>query len=328
QRKAAYAALKDVPAETKDGARIALDINAGLVADMQQLEETGADGIGLYRTEIPFMNSTDFPDVDRQAEIYKRVMNAAAGKPVTFRTLDIGGDKNLPYWQTGAEENPAMGWRAVRVALDRPVLLRHQFRALIRAAEGRELRLMFPMITEVSEFDAARNLLDRELSRAETRGRPLPEKLFVGTMLEVPALAFQLPALLKRADFISVGSNDLFQFLFASDRGSPHLADRYDSLAPAALFLLRHLVDSCAQTDTPLTLCGEIAGRPLEAMALVGIGFRWLSMSPSSIGPVKTMIRSLSAGDLTRYIESLGDHAEHSFRKKLRQFAVDHGVII
>ncbi len=328
QRKAAYTAIKDVPAETKDGARIALDINAGLVADMQQLEETGADGVGLYRTEIPFMNSSDFPGVDRQAEIYKRVMDAAAGKPVTFRTLDIGGDKNLPYWHTGTEENPAMGWRAVRIALDRPVLMRHQFRALIKAAEGQELRLMFPMITEVSEFDAARNLLDRELSRAKTRGRPIPEKLFVGTMLEVPALAFQLPVLLKRADFISVGSNDLFQFLFASDRGSPHLADRYDSLSPAALFFLQYLVDSCDKTNTPLTLCGEIAGRPLEAMALIGIGFRRLSMSPGSIGPVKTMIRSLSAGDLTRYIESLGDHAEHSFRKKLRQFAVDHGVMI
>ena len=249
QRKAAYTAAKDVPAETKDGAMIALDINAGLVADMQQLEETGADGIGLYRTEIPFMNSTDFPDVDRQVEIYKRVINAAAGKPVTFRTLDIGGDKNLPYWHTGKEENPAMGWRAVRIALDRPVLMRHQFRALIQAAEGQELRLMFPMITEVSEFDAARNLLDRELSRSETRGVRLPEKLFVGTMLEVPALAFQLPVLLKRADFISVGSNDLFQFLFASDRGSPHLADRYDSLSPAALFFLQYLVDSCDKTD-------------------------------------------------------------------------------
>ena len=328
QRKAAYAALKDVPAETKDGLPIQLDINAGLVADLKQLHETGADGIGLYRTEIPFMNSNDFPDVDRQTEIYKRVLDAAEGRPVTFRTLDIGGDKNLPYWNTGSEENPAMGWRAVRVALDRPVLMRHQYRALIRAAEGRDLSLMFPMITEVSEFDAARDLLDRELVRAEKRGRPLPGKLFVGTMLEVPALAFQMPVLLRKADFISVGSNDLFQFLFASDRGSPHLADRYDSLAPAALFFLRNLVDSCAQANIPITLCGEIAGRPLEAMALVGIGFRRLSMSPSSIGPVKSMIRSLSAADLTRYIETLGDQAEHSLRQKLRQFAVDHGVMI
>ena len=147
-------------------------------------------------------------------------------------------------------------------------------------------------------------------------------------MLEVPALAFQLPALLQRADFISVGSNDLFQFLFASDRGSPHLADRYDSMAPAALFFLQHLVANCAQTNTPLTLCGEIAGRPLEAMVLIGVGFRRLSMAPSSIGPVKTMIRSLSADEVSRYIESLGDHAEHSFRKKLRQFAIDHGVMI
>ncbi|MBT7956514.1 MAG: phosphoenolpyruvate--protein phosphotransferase [Rhodospirillaceae bacterium] len=328
QRIATYASLRDVPAETKDGIRVALHVNAGLLADMQNMAETGADGIGLYRTEIPFMDSHDFPDVDRQAQLYERVIEQSEGKPVVFRTLDIGGDKGLPYWDTAGDENPAMGWRAVRVSLDRPVLMRHQLRALIRAAQGHDLSVMFPMITEIAEFDAARKLLDLELARAEKKGRTPIKNLKVGTMMEVPALAYQMPALLKRIDFLSVGSNDLFQFLFASDRGSPRIADRYDPLSPAGLNFLGQLVEQCDATQTPISLCGEMAGRPLDAMALVGLGFRTLSMAPSSIGPVKTMIRSLSAGDLKRYLDSLQDVAEHSLREKLREFAIDHGVMI
>jgi phosphotransferase system enzyme I (PtsP) len=248
--------------------------------------------------------------------------------PVVFRTLDVGGDKNLPYWREEDGENPALGWRAVRVALDRPSLMRHQMRALIRAAAGRPLTLMFPMITEVAEFDAARALLDLELDLAVSRNRKLPERLRVGTMLEVPALAFQLKALLERADFISVGSNDLFQFLFASDRGSTRLADRYDTLAPSALAFLARLVEECDAAGKPISLCGEIAGRPLEAMALIGLGFRSLSMAPSSLGPVKAMVRSLSVGELTRYIKALGTGSEHSLRENLREFARDHGVAV
>ena len=328
QRIAAYSSLLDVPAETKDGLRMSLNINAGLFVDVQNMLDTGADGIGLYRTEIPFMESSDFPDVDRQAELYKRIIDQSAGKPVIFRTLDVGGDKGLPYWKMDEGENPAMGWRAVRVALDRPVLLRHQFRALIRAADGRDLKIMFPMITEVAEFDALRDILMREMKTAEKRGRKLPGALQVGTMLEVPALAFQMKSLLQRVDFVSVGSNDLFQFLFASDRGNPLLADRYDPLSPPALTLLGDLVRQCDDAGIPISLCGEIAGRPLDAMALVGLGFRNLSMAPSSIGPVKAMVRSLSVSDLKRYLDTLLQSHEHSLREKLREFAVDHGVII
>jgi phosphotransferase system enzyme I (PtsP) len=266
--------------------------------------------------------------VDRQAELYKRIIDQSAGKPVIFRTLDVGGDKGLPYWKMDEGENPAMGWRAVRVALDRPVLLRHQFRALIRAADGRDLKIMFPMITEVAEFDALRDILMREMRTAEKRGRKLPGALQVGTMLEVPALAFQMKSLLQRVDFVSVGSNDLFQFLFASDRGNPLLADRYDPLSPPALTLLGDLVRQCDDAGIPISLCGEIAGRPLDAMALVGLGFRNLSMAPSSIGPVKAMVRSLSVSDLKRYLDTLLQSHEHSLREKLREFAVDHGVII
>ncbi|NQV54224.1 MAG: phosphoenolpyruvate--protein phosphotransferase [Rhodospirillales bacterium] len=328
QKIAAYASLYDVPAETKDGIHISLNVNAGLLADVQNMKDIGADGIGLYRTEIPFMESNNFPDVDRQADLYQRIIDQSEGKPVVFRTLDVGGDKDLPYWKMAAGENPAMGWRAVRVALDRPTILRHQFRALIRAANGRELRVMFPMITEVAEFDAARHIVDQEIKTAEARGRTLPEKLLIGTMLEVPALAYQMDALLERVDFVSVGSNDLFQFLFASDRGSPVIADRYDPLAPAALCLLADVARRCTDAGIPFSVCGEMAGRPLDAMALVGLGFRNLSMATSSIGPVKAMIRSLSATELTEYMDSLFSSSEHSLREKLREFAVDHGVII
>ncbi len=327
-RLAAYASLRGEPAISTDGIRISLNINGGLLADIQDLQESGADGVGLYRTEIPFMARSDFPDVDQQAEIYTRVFDLAGDKPVVFRTLDVGGDKNLPYWREEDGENPALGWRAVRVALDRPSLMRHQMRALIRAAAGRPLTIMFPMITEVAEFDQARALLDLELELAVTRKRKLPEKLRVGTMLEVPALAFQLKSLLERADFISVGSNDLFQFLFASDRGSTRLADRYDTLAPAALAFLRRLVEECDAAGKPISLCGEIAGRPLEAMTLIGLGFRSLSMAPSSLGPVKAMVRSLAVGELTRYITALGTGSEHSLRENLLEFARDHGVAV
>jgi phosphotransferase system enzyme I (PtsP) len=327
-RLASYASLRDQPAMSLDGVRVSLNINGGLLADIQDLRESGADGVGLYRTEIPFMARSDFPDVDQQADIYARVFELAGDMPVVFRTLDVGGDKNLPYWREEDGENPALGWRAVRVALDRPSLMRHQMRALIRAAAGRPLTLMFPMITEVAEFDAARALLDLELDLAVSRNRKLPEMLRVGTMLEVPALAFQLKALLERADFISVGSNDLFQFLFASDRGSTRLADRYDTLAPSALAFLARLVEECDAAGKPISLCGEIAGRPLEAMALIGLGFRSLSMAPSSLGPVKAMVRSLSVGELTRYIKALGTGSEHSLRENLREFARDHGVSV
>ena len=328
QRLASYVELRGQPAISLDGIKVSLNINAGLLADMQDLKESGAAGVGLYRTEIPFMARTDFPDVDQQAELYSRVFELAGDLPVVFRTLDIGGDKRLPYWRNEDGENPALGWRAIRVALDRPALMRHQMRALIRAAAGRPLSVMFPMITEVAEFEMARSLFDLELELAKSRGRPLPARLSVGTMLEVPALAFQLKSLLQRVDFVSVGSNDLFQFLFASDRGSPKLADRYDSLSPAALAFLRHVVTQCDEAGKPISLCGEIAGRPLEAMALLGLGFRSLSMAPSSLGPVKAMVRSLTVGELAGYLKDLGTGHEHSLRENLREFALDHGVMI
>jgi len=328
EQKARYAKLKHRPSVTRDGQPISLNINAGLMIDMAHLKETGADGIGLFRTEIPFMVQSEFPDPETQRQLYEKILDEAGPRPVTFRTLDVGGDKSLPYWQAGAEDNPALGWRAIRVSLDHPAMLRRQLRALLQAANGRPLTLMFPMIAEVAEFDAARAILDREIERQKKAGRPLPEKLAVGAMLEVPGLLFQLPALVKRADFLSVGSNDLAQFLFASDRTNPKLAERYDELSPAMLAVLKTVVRECAAARVPLSICGEMAGRPVDAMALVGLGFRTLSMATASIGPVKEMILSLELAPLGDYLATLADPAEHSLREKLTEFARDHGVVV
>ena len=328
ERKAVYASLRDLPAVTLDGQSISIKINAGLPIDLRLLDDSGADGIGLYRTELLFMVAADFPGVEAQRRLYADVLDKAQDKPVIFRTLDVGGDKVLPYWQRYAEENPAMGWRAIRVSLDRPDILRQQLRALIRAAASRELRLMFPMIAEVAEFKAARAWLDKELKWEKELGFPPPSKFSVGAMLEVPSLVLQLPALLKQVDFISVGSNDLFQFLFASDRGNPQLSERYDLLSPLVLTLLRSVAEQCRAAGTPVSLCGDMASRPLEAMALIGAGFRDLSVTPSSVGPIKAMIRSLSVLALCEYMNSLYDLDQHDTRQKLGSFAQEHGVII
>jgi phosphotransferase system, enzyme I, PtsP len=328
QRKAMFAATRDLPAVTRDGVAISLNINAGLLIDVPHLHESGADGVGLYRTEIPFMVRSDFPDVAAQTELYRKVLNLAGDKPVVFRTLDVGGDKVLPYWRGEAEENPAMGWRAIRIALDRPLMLRHQLRALIHASADRPLHVMFPMISEVPEFVAARRVLDLEVKRLRAAGKPVPSEIKVGAMFEVPALAWQLKDLLTRVDFLSVGSNDLRQFLFASDRGSPRIADRYDTLSSAMLGLLEHLARECEAAAVPLSLCGEMAGQPLDAMALIGLGFRTLSMAPPAVGPVKTMVRSLDLGRLQTYLTGIQGSAAGSLRGRLRAFARDHNVAL
>jgi phosphotransferase system enzyme I (PtsP) len=323
-----YAAIREAPAVTLDGVEVALHLNAGLLIDLPHLEESGAAGIGLYRTEIPFMVRDTFPDVDEQAALYGRILDHAGGRPVTFRTLDIGGDKILPYLPESEEENPAMGWRAIRIALDRPAMLRQQLRALLRAAAGRKLQIMFPMVAEVAELAAGREVLEVEVKRAASRRLTLPAEIKVGVMLEVPALLWQLPALLPVVDFVSVGSNDLCQFLFACDRGNPRLAGRYDALSPTMLTLLRELVRQCDAHKVPISLCGEMAGNPLDAMALIGLGFRNLSMTSSSIGPVKTMLRSLRLAPLEQFLPNLAKVPDHSVRGKLSAFARDHGVII
>ena len=326
QRQAAFAAMRTQPSITKDGERVRLLMNAGLLADLPHLEETGAEGIGLFRTELHFMISSTMPRLKNLVDLYTAVLDGAAGKPVVFRTLDLGGDKVLPYARPLPEENPAMGWRAIRMTLDRPALLRYQIRALLKAATGRDIDLMFPMVAEVAEFRAARALVDRELERIAQMKADPPRKVRVGTMLEVPALAFQLPALLSSVDFISVGSNDLMQFFFASDRGNPRLGGRYDLLSPPMLNFLKGIVDASRARGVPVTLCGEMAGRPLEAMALIGLGFRSLSMAPASIGPVKQMLLALNTGKLASSMSDLYDRSEHSLREQLKQLAINERV--
>ncbi len=326
RRRRVFALTRDLPPVTLDGVRISLNINAGLLIDLRQLAETGADGVGLYRTEIPFMVRSSFPDVTSQSELYRRVFDQADGRPVTFRTLDIGGDKALPYWHEEGDENPAMGWRSIRIGLDRPALLRQQLRAMIRAAAGRPLSLMFPLIAQVSEFEQARAVLELELERARARGEALPERLLTGVMLEVPALLWQLPVLLRKVDFISVGSNDLQQFLFASDRGNPRLAHRYDVLSPPMLKILAAIAEAAEAAGVSAAVCGEMAGQPLEAMALVAVGFRNLSMAPPAIGPVRVMIRGLDLGVARSFVRSLLDAPEPSLRARLRSYARDHEI--
>ena len=328
ERRRKYMAQRDFPSATRDQARISLNMNAGLLIDMQHLDETGADGVGLYRTEIPFMVRSEFPDVDAQAWLYGRVLDLANGKPVTFRTLDVGGDKVLPYLGAFGDDNPAMGWRAIRIGLDRPAMLRRQLRALIQAATGRPLSVMFPMIAEVAELLSARRLLDLELDRARRHGQPVPEQLRVGVMFEVPALAWQLDSLLPHVDFISVGTNDLLQFLYAADRGNSRLAGRYDSLSPALLRLLHFVVEKVRPAGVDIAVCGEMAGRPVEALALLAIGVRTLSMSPGAIGPVKAMIRSLDLNDAVGFMNSALTQPDRPLRETLRLFAADHSIEI
>ncbi|MBM3478035.1 MAG: phosphoenolpyruvate--protein phosphotransferase [Alphaproteobacteria bacterium] len=327
-RQAQYARIRDLPALSRDGVETTMLVNAGLLVDLDQLAPTGAAGVGLYRTEIPFMVRSSFPDVAAQADFYREVHARAGGRPVVFRTLDVGGDKRLPYLEMADDENPAMGWRAIRIALDRPMMLRQQLRALLLASSGRPLDIMFPMIADVAEFDAAKDLLRRERERLEARGIEGPSELRVGTMLEVPSLALQLPALLGRVDFVSVGSNDLMQFLFACDRGSTRLSGRYDVLSPAALRFLAEVARAANARGVPLTLCGEMAGRPLEALALAALGFRRLSMAPSAIGPVKAMLRSADIGATGRYLGGLLDLPDRSLRGRLRAFARDRGIAV
>ncbi|HEX5319693.1 MAG TPA: phosphoenolpyruvate--protein phosphotransferase [Stellaceae bacterium] len=328
ERREFYTTLRDAPAVTRDGVAVSLLLNAGLLIDVAQLSATGAEGVGLFRTEIPLLTRDAFPDVADQTEFYRRAYEQADGRPIVFRTLDIGGDKMLPYLPHAAEDNPAMGWRAIRIGLDRPAMLRQQLRALVRASGGHELRIKFPMIAEVAELIRARELLDAELARAGADGRALPRAVKVGVMLEVPSLLWQLPALFERIDFLSIGTNDLAQFLYACDRGNPRLADRYDLLSAPMLALFRHLIEACRAAEMPLSMCGEMAGNPIEAMVLIALGFRTLSVATTAIGPVKEMVRSLDAGGLARYLAEIGDRPDHSLRGRLEAFARDHAVVL
>ena len=328
-QEAGWANLRQRPAATADGTAVNLMLNVGLSMEVAHLDTTGADGIGLYRTEIAMLARGAIADVAEQAASYARVLDAAAGRPVLFRTLDLGADKMLPG-DVPQEENPAMGWRSLRIGLDRPALLRRQLRALLLAAGGRPLSVMFPMVATVAEFRAARTLLVAEARRV----RPAPEQLSIGTMLEVPALLWQLDPLLQEVDFISVGSNDLLQFLFAADRGAPSLYSRYDLLSPPVLSLFDSLLTAARRArdgkGVPVSLCGEAASRPLEAMTLIALGFNTLSMPAAGILPVKALLAELDLTAFRPVLAAIRQAASGapSVREPIAVWAREHGLPI
>ncbi len=329
RRQEVYRELRKKPSLTKDGMQVDLLMNAGLAVDLPQLAEAGAAGIGLFRTELQFMVASTFPRAEAQEKLYRDVLDSARGKPVTFRTIDIGGDKVLPYFKGALqEENPALGWRAIRLTLDRPGLLRTQIRALLKAAGGRELKLMLPMVTELGEIAQAREIIDREVRHLSRFAHHLPNTLKVGAMLEVPSLLFQLDELMKAVDFVSVGSNDLFQFVMAVDRGNTQLADRFDPLSAPFLRVLKQIADAGARNNTPVTLCGELAGKPISAMALIGLGYRSISMSAASIGPVKAMLTELRLEELQAFFADnlMAPTQRVPMRALLQAFADDRSI--
>ena len=328
KRQEQFRALRTVDPVTKDGTRISMLMNAGLLVDLPQLAESGADGIGLFRTELQFMIASTMPKADEQEIFYRSVLRQAGKQPVTFRTLDIGGDKVVPYFRGHEEENPALGWRAIRLALDRPGLLRTQLRALLKASAGGGLKMMLPMVTEVAEVRTVREILRKEVQHLSKFGHRLPRALKLGAMLEVPALLWQIDELMQEVDFVSVGSNDLFQFSMAVDRGNARVADRFDILGRPFLRILRDIVRAGDRNGTPVTLCGEMAGKPLAAMALIGIGFRAVSMVPTAIGPVKAMLLGLDVGALSEELHAALDdpHPVVPVRELLTLFAERNNI--
>lgn len=320
--------LKRYSNKTLDGIRINLSINVGLDFDLDYLDSTKCDGIGLYRTEIPFMSSSKMPDVARQTEFYKRLLDKAGNKKVIFRSLDVGSDKLLPYWSDMKEDNPAIGWRSIRITLDRRAILRKQVKAFLLAAAGKELNVMFPMIASLEEFLEAKETLLIEYEKQKRRGVEMPSKLNIGLMIEVPSIIFQLDDVLKNADFISVGTNDLAQFMFACDRGNPRITDRYDVLSAPFLRVMREIIKKADKAGVPCSVCGEMAASPLEAMALIGLGYRRLSMSGSAYANVKNMIRTLRVDDITDYIQTLLKSSKRTLRPQLSAYAYDHGIAI
>ncbi len=326
QLEAGFAAQRHRPAHTADGVGLSLMLNVGLAREVQQLDTTGAAGIGLFRTEIAMLARGEIVDVPEQAALYSRVLDAAGDRPVRFRTLDLGGDKLLPDAPRQEEENPAMGWRSLRVGLDRPALLRRQLRALLLAAQGRTLSVMFPMVATVAEFRAARSLLLAEALRV----RPAPERLLVGSMIEVPALLWQLPALMAETDFVSIGSNDLMQFLFAADRGTPGLSSRYDLLSPPVLDALDHVCAAAAAAGVEVSVCGEHASRPLEAMVLAALGITALSMPAASLLRLKAAFAAVNLAELRAVLMACRRNAagQASLRAPLTSWAREHGHLV
>lgn len=315
-----YSSIRDQPAVTVCGQTIGLHMNAGLMADLPSLSNSGAEGVGLFRTELQFLVRNKMPRRSELSALYSRVLDAAQGKRVVFRTLDIGSDKVLPYMKPNDEPNPALGWRAIRVGLDKPGVMRMQLQALIRAANGRPLTVMFPFVAQFEEFRAARAEMDKTLAREARLGHALPAQVEVGAMLETPSLAFAPQKFFEEVEFLSIGGNDLKQFFFAADRENERVRRRYDTLNVSFLTFLEGIADRCKDTNTALSFCGEDAGRPVEALCFAAIGFRTLSMRPASIGPVKSLLRRCNLDEVRQVIHAARDRGEMSVRGAVMEY--------
>ena len=328
ERQAVFAALRDEPTESNDGEPVRLMINAGLGLDTEHLDSTGAEGIGLFRTEFQFLMSEKLPSVTDQIELYQHVLDAAKGRPVYFRTLDLGGDKLLPNLNDAREENPALGWRSIRFALDRPGLFRRQMRALLRASEGSPLSVMFPMVTSAHEFRRAKDMLIEEVSWGQRRGFSGPSELKIGAMLETPAFAYALEDIAGEVDFVSIGTNDMLQFFHAADRMTPLVSERYPFVSRPVMRFLAQVFDTCQRLDVPVSICGEGAGRPLEALCLIGLGYRSLSMPGGGIGPVKRMLRSLDLSKFGPAFADLLQKRDPALRDGVLDLARSQGIVL
>jgi len=330
KRRAHYLALKDKPSVTRDGVAITLLHNSGLVADLPMLRDTGAEGVGLFRTELQFMIASRLPKVQEQVALYREAIRLSEGKPIVFRLLDVGGDKVIPYLRAAAEENPAMGFRSLRLALDRPGLLRTQVRALLTAADGGPMKILVPMVTETWEFVETKRVIRLELERLIRAGGKPPSELKVGAMIEVPSLLFELDHVLPECDFVSIGSNDLIMFLNAADRANNRVSKTYDPIALPRLRALRHIVDMAGRYGVPITMCGELAGRTVEALALMAIGMTRLSMSPPAVGPIKEMVMGMELKPIRTAVAAALGEGQHGvgIRELLVDLATRQGLVI
>ncbi|HED15687.1 MAG TPA: phosphoenolpyruvate--protein phosphotransferase [Gammaproteobacteria bacterium] len=319
-------ALRDLDAETVDGARVSLYVNTGLLADIGPSVESGAEGIGLYRTEVPFMARDHFPGEEEQTRIYRHVLESFHPRPVTLRTLDIGGDKSLPYFPIH-EENPFLGWRGIRITLDHPEIFLTQIRAAMRANSGLgNLRVMLPMITELDEVQAALNLIDQAFEELDEEDDDItwPD---IGVMIEVPSAVYQVEQIVTRVDFLSIGTNDLTQYMLAVDRNNPRVAKLYDSLHPSVLQAIMQVVNAGRLYNRPVSICGEMAGDPAAVVLLLGMGIDSLSMSTTQLPQVKWVIRSFTRRHAKELLtRALSMENARSIRDELNQALIEAGL--
>lgn len=294
---------RDLPAATRDGTRFELLANVNNASDVSSANEVGADGVGLFRTEYLFLAHHDVPDEEEQYRRYREIVDAADGRPVTIRTLDLGGDKRVPYLGQRNEPNPFLGWRSIRLMTEHPRLFEQQIRAILRAGAGArgKVQMLFPMITHLGELRQINKMVADQRARLKAERIPFGEHIRTGVMIEVPAAAVCVESIVRETDFVSIGSNDLVQYLVAADRDNPKVASLCDPLNPAVFKILNDVVQACSRIGTPLTVCGEMAGQPRAVLVLAGLGVRKFSMSPAFIPTIKALLSNVAIADAERF---------------------------